>query len=400
MAVTPHPRLGYTMVDADHHYYEPYDCFTRHIEAKYADQAVHHVEAEDGIRRTYIGDHPFAWRPFAVADVMGAPGASKGQVAKNPTMKSGEAMATIDPKEHPAFMNRDARIKELDSQGVEACVMLPTEAVIVEHELYPFGPEVAFANIRSFNRWLEEDWGYDYQDRIFGVPILSLADIDLAVAELERVLEAGARIVHLQPGPVAYGRSPADPEFDPFWARVQEAEIPVVYHIGNANYNELIGVHWGLPAHPCIYDATPFAQLLGLSTRPISDTLAALVLGDLFGRFPRLKVLSVENGSSWVGSLLDEMDHATKLSRISWSSRPGKPSEIFKEHVYIAPFWEDSGTDLAGIIGADHVLMGSDYPHSEGEDDPVNFVDCVAGLSERDTWLVMHQNVAGLLRIA
>jgi predicted TIM-barrel fold metal-dependent hydrolase len=387
------------MVDADSHYYEPYDCFTRYIDPKYADHAVRHIKHDDGLARTYIGDKPFAWRPLAVCDRMGAPGASKSEIARNPEIAAPGAPAPIDPKEYPAFMNRDARLTLMDTQGVEANVMLPTEAVIVEHELYPFGVEVAFANIVAFNRWLEDDWGYAYANRLFSVPMLSLADIDLAVTELDRVLAVGARMVHLQPGPVAYGRSPADPEFDPFWARVDEAGVPVVFHIGNANYNELIGVHWGLPAHPSIYEASPFQQFLALCTRPIADTMAALVLGDLFGRFHNLKILSIENGSSWVAPLLHELDHATKLSRVPWSSRDGLPSDIFKEHMYIAPFWEDSGTELSEIIGVDHVLMGSDFPHPEGEDEPINFVNCLKGLNDEDTRLVMRENTASLLGI-
>ena len=104
--------------------------------------------------------------------------------------------------------------------------------------------ELSGAVLRAFNRWLEDDWGYAYQDRIFAVPLLSLLDVDEAVRELERVLDAGARLVHLKCGPVE-GRSPADPHFDAFWARVNEAKVPVVFHIGDAGYNELFGAAWG-----------------------------------------------------------------------------------------------------------------------------------------------------------
>jgi len=388
--------LGYGLVDADSHYYEPYDCFSRHIESKYADKVVHHVMHEDGLSRTYIGDKPFEWRPIAVADRVSPPGAFKNMIAGDPEKSDISGVQTIVPSEVPEFHNRDARLVLMDEQGVQATIMLPTEAFLVEWELYHEGPEVAFANLRSFNRWLEDDWGYAYQNRVFGIPLLSLADIDLAVQELERVLAAGARFVHLNVGP-AYGRSPADPHFDPFWARVEEANIPVIYHISNSGYNELVGGNWGLPAHPLAYDESPFQQFLTRGSRPIVDTLAALVLGDLFGRFPKLRVLSIENGSSWVAQLLSDLDHSTKLSGVPWTSRGGKPSEMFKRNIYLTPFWEDSGTDLAGIMGADHVLMGSDFPHAEGEEFPVDFAACVDGLSDEDVRLVMRDNTAQLM---
>ena len=65
------------------------------------------------------------------------------------------------------------------------------------------------ANVHSFNRWLDEDWGFAHRDRLYAAPLLSLRDLDAAVAELDWVLARGARIVSLRPGP-AYDRSPAD----------------------------------------------------------------------------------------------------------------------------------------------------------------------------------------------
>src|SRR5690606_12965097 len=82
----------------------------------------------------------------------------------------------------------------------------------------------------AFNQWLDDAWGFSYKDRILGAPALPVLDPELAVKELEYVLDRGAKLIVLRPGP-ANGRPPADPVWDPFWARVQEANIPVAYHI-------------------------------------------------------------------------------------------------------------------------------------------------------------------------
>ena len=90
---------------------------------------------------------------------------------------------------------------------------------------------------RAFNRWLVEDWGTAYQNRIFAAPYISLADVDEAVAELEWALDQGARTVVIRaaaPRSTAGPRSPSDEMFDPFWARVNEAGITVVVHAGDA----------------------------------------------------------------------------------------------------------------------------------------------------------------------
>src|SRR6202022_3273686 len=102
---------------------------------------------------------------------------------------------------------------------------------VVEH--FIDDPAVLYANLAAFNRWLDDDWGYAYGDRIYGVPILSLRVLDAAIKELDRCIARGARVISLKTGPV-YGRSPGDPHFDPFWARVDEAALTVALHIGGA----------------------------------------------------------------------------------------------------------------------------------------------------------------------
>jgi hypothetical protein len=78
--------------------------------------------------------------------------------------------------------------------------------------------------------------------------MLSLVDLDEAMTELHRVIDAGARLVHLAPGPVSAGsggsRSPADPIFDPFWDTVAQAGIPVIFHVSNSGYNHFYGPLW------------------------------------------------------------------------------------------------------------------------------------------------------------
>ena len=117
----------------------------------------------------------------------------------------------------------------------------PTLGVVVEQSMLD-DPKLTFASLRSFNRWLEDDWGYAYRERIFAPPLLSLLDLDLALAELDRVMKLGARVVHLRAGPVS-GQSPADVHFDPFWARLEEAEIPVAFHLADSGYNALFSTH-------------------------------------------------------------------------------------------------------------------------------------------------------------
>ena len=128
-----------------------------------------------------------------------------------------------DQPMRPEYRDRDRRLALMDAQGVEAALLLPSLGVTLEHFMKE-DVEQTCANLRAFNRWLDEDWGFAYRGRIFAVPLLSLLDLDWAIAELEWLLARGARAVHLRPGPQA-GRSPADLAFDPFWARIDEAGV-------------------------------------------------------------------------------------------------------------------------------------------------------------------------------
>ena len=133
--------------------------------------------------------------------------------------------------------------------------------------------DACYANLRAFNSWLEEDWGYGADGRVFGAPMLSLLDPEHAVAELDRVLAVGARMVHVTARP-RHGRSPADPAYDPFWARSTRPACRSRSTPATHGYNELWSVQWGEQPRPPLQFMTPFQWCLGYGDRPISDMLA------------------------------------------------------------------------------------------------------------------------------
>jgi predicted TIM-barrel fold metal-dependent hydrolase len=286
----------------------------------------------------------------------------------------------------------------MDEQNVEACLILPTAGVGVEPQLREHS-DVLYPSVRAFNRWLEEDWGYGSDGRIYGAPVNSLFDLGQATEELERLLDLNARFMVLTAGPVN-GRSPGDPYFDPFWARCQESGINVVYHIGRTPFSEMYNTPWGLRPHPPSHRHSLMEYTLSFTDRPIADTMTAFIADNTFGRFPKLKVLSIEYGSSWVGPLLHKLDHIARLySKDMWrfGAPPMKPSDLFRQNVWVAPFFEDDVTALCRRIGVEHVLNGSDYPHPEGLLWPVEFVEELKGLSDADVRRVMRDNLACLL---
>ena len=387
---------SYLLCDADNHYYEPRDAFTRHMPAALAHLAVQ-TRVVDGHERIFIGDEPFTFLRHNYDEVV-KPGALREMLR---SMKKGAVnneATQVDEPIRPEYLHRDPRLAAMDAQQVEAAWLFPTLGVCVEHAMRR-DPAKLYANFEAFNRYLDDDWGYAYRDRIYAAPLLSLVDVERACAELDRVLARGARLIALLPGPAA-GRSPADPHFDPFWARVNEARVVVGLHIGESGYNELYSAAWGEIPNPSSHRQSAFQWTCFYGDRPIIETIAVMVLHNLFGRFPNVRLASVENGSLWVPYLLAALDKMKGMGRNGpWPGGyvTGRPSEIVREHVYVAPYHEEDIPALVELYGADRVLFGSDYPHPEGLAVPADFAHGLRGLSDRDVRRIMRDNFCELL---
>jgi predicted TIM-barrel fold metal-dependent hydrolase len=392
-------RLDYRLIDADHHYYEPYDAFTRFIEPEFADRAVNVRLDEKGRGKLYFGDRQFRFMRVTQTDYIGAPGSLR-KMLDNPDSEDGFVhREVIRGWDYPDMMQRDARIAKMDAQGVQSGLMLGTMMLQAENELHDDIPAL-YANIRAYNRWLDAEWGFDRDGRIITAAMISLMDPELAIAELERLVGCGVRAVVMKPGPL-WGRSPVDPAYDGFWARLQEAGVRLVFHSTDPRYLATLGVEFGESATPSMQGQTPFQWYL-ISGKPVADTLASYVLNNLFGRFPGLTIIALECGINWVVPLLHDIDHAAHMGRKGfWPGGEviGRPSEVLMEHLYVSPFFEEDVVGLVQSIGAERVLFGSDYPHPEGVADPIDWLVKVVDLSETQVRRIMRENAADLFGI-
>ena len=247
---------------------------------------------------------------------------------------------------------------------------------------------------------MQEDWGFNHDNRIYSLPVIPLNNVKEAVKELERVIDMGAVGITMRGGPIA-GRSPADPHFDPFWSLMNDAGILACYHTQVFNRMEAFKQDWYRPSEDDLGHHLTMQRAVYPQERPIMETLIALVLGNVFGRFPKLKVISCEFGSAWVPYLLHLLDHTDGMADrqiTAWGERlTGRPSDIMKEHVWIAPFPEEKVSTLESYIGADRILMGSDWPHPEGNRNPIEFVRALEGLDDQAVRKVMRDNAMGLI---
>ena len=395
----PSRVLDFPVFDVDNHMYETTDAFTKFLPAEY-EGLIKYVQVEGRTKiavRNTISDYI----PNPTFEVVAAPGAQEEYFRSgNPDGKSRREILGKPIRSLPAFSAPEPRLELMDELGLDRALMWPTLASLLEERLRD-DPPATHAVIHALNQWMHEHWTFNYEGRIFATPVISLCVVDRAIEELDWVLERGARAVLIRPAPVPGfmgPRSPALPEFDPFWQRVSEAKILVGMHASDSGYqrylNEWEGVRGGemLP----FKGGSGFAAIVGHQSRPIIDTIASLIGHGLCTRFPDVRFAPVENGSNWVRPLLDDLEHA-------WSMAPNffdeHPVEAFKRNIYVHPFHEEDPIGLVKLIGADRVLFGSDFPHHEGLADPLAFVDDLTGLPDEEIRMVMGGNLAQLMQV-
>jgi predicted TIM-barrel fold metal-dependent hydrolase len=393
------PELGFPVFDADNHLYESPAVLRDYLPKEHRRQ-LQFVEVRG---RTLVSakGHITEFMPNPTFDRVAAPGAHadfyRGTNTAGKTLRemSGTPIDAI-----PAFREPAPRLELLDELGVDRALMFPTLANLLEYSL-DGDPDLTHVAVHAVNEWLHDVWSFDYENRIFTTPVITLPIVEEAVKELEWALERGARAVLIRPAPVTGlrgSRSIALPEFDPIWARLQEAGVPVCMH---ASFPPLTSYYekWEPARSDNAFAPTPLKQML-LQHREMEDALAAMICQGALSRFPDLKLLSVENGADWVGHLLHELELTYRRMPQSFAEHP---VEVFRRNVYVNPFWEDDVDALVKLVGVDHVLFGSDYPHPEGLAEPLEYLDALAACSTIDdaaTRRIMSENANELLGLS
>jgi predicted TIM-barrel fold metal-dependent hydrolase len=383
--------LDFLVFDADNHYYEAEDAFTRHVDRRMQARCMQWAEIK-GRTRLLVGGQVNRFIPNPTFDPVARPGCLdqyyRGNNPDGASIK--EAFGDLEPI-RPEYRDREKRIVVMDEQRIEKTFMFPTLGVGMEAALKD-DPEAILVAFRGFNRWLEEEWGFAYQNRMFAAPYFPMVDTDWLVAELEWALERDLRVICLQAAPAHGNRSPADPVFDPFWSLVNESGISVVCHGGDAGYNGFAKA-WGEGGSGIESFGGSLLQSLVVGNKAPFDYMCALIAGRLFERFPNLRFASIEMGSNWVPYLLQTLDRSYGMSPSGFAEGP---LDTFRRHIWVSPFHEEDVPKLKDLLGAENLLMGSDYPHAEGLAIPTDYVEELEGFTDAEVRLVMRENAMGL----
>jgi predicted TIM-barrel fold metal-dependent hydrolase len=260
-------------------------------------------------------------------------------------------------RRHPAFGrpghgDPHERLKDMDADGVEASVSYcEVSAFRYLYLLRDGGP----AATRAFNRALQSFSAPDPARLVvsFQIPI---HDIDAAVHEVRWAASVGCKSLQLPVFPAELGLPDYwDSRYDPLWAAIQDAGLPICLHIGLTMALEDLARR----------DPTPqkgiFVPMTALSA---AEALGMWVLTGILERFRDLKLVFVEPGIGWVAWWLATVDDLQARQGYDFPGLNGAPSEYFRRNVHLTFVDEPDVVRLAEErIGIENVLWSSDYPH-------------------------------------
>ena len=388
------PAYQGPIFDGDMHVVEVADSWSRYMPRDLeADWGYNWKTGDDGEYSLYVGNRKIEVSAgYMTEDDRGPPPGRLHEWLR--AMKEGKENVDLREPITRDQRYRPDRLAKLDKFDVDGCIMFCGSMVGTISYLDEVKPATQI--LHAYNQWMNEDWGFNYQDRIFGVPIITLADPEWAIEEVKWAAKNGARTIILPMGPFN-GKSPAHPDFDAFWNVVNEAGIGVTYHVSEAIYLKDHMALWGEPMQQSRMRQTAFMWMHGYSERPVIETMSSYIFWNFFERFPNIKIMSAENGSEWVPAALVKMDKCRGMAMNGYwpmGQLKERPSEIFLKNMYVVAYPED---DLKAVIeqtgSHDFLIMGSDYPHAEGVPTPRDFVkEACGGLTMEQTTAVMHTN--------
>ena len=330
-------------ISADSHVTEPPDTYVDRIDPAFRDRAPKLITDTDGKQRLLIEDRVIG--SSKGLGVAGAIGARDGVVCDDTMEYSQGRAGGFDPHK---------RMPDMDMDGIDAAFLYPTlglsSGAVTD-------PPLAAACCRAYNRWLS-DYCKPYPERLFGVAMLPLQSIDLAIEEMKFARkELGFRAGFLRPNP--YNNLLIhDPVYEPFWNAAEDLDFAIGFHEGASA---------GMPQVGVDRFKTRGAQHIITHTMEMMLAALSMIWGGVCEKHPKLRVAFLESGGGWIAPWLDRMDRHFDDQGFNDSGLKTRPSELFQRNCWISfePVESSVGV-LADYIGPNKIMWATDYPHRDG----------------------------------
>jgi predicted TIM-barrel fold metal-dependent hydrolase len=327
--------MTFPIISADSHITEPGDTYTSRIDAKWRDRAPHIERLGDA------GD-------FFVVDGMQKPVplglvAAAGKPAEEIRV-TGSRFEDL----HRGGWDPEARMADQVRDGVAAEVIYPTVGMVLcNHKDFDYKQ----ACFEAYNRWIAE-YCSAHPERLLGCGQTAMRSPEDGIRDLQAIADLGLRGVMMPGNPAIEDYDST--VYDAFFEKAVELGLPLSFHILTTRDTS--------PVRGPMMNG--FLSII----RGCQDIMGTLVLGGVFERHPKLKVVCVEADAGWVPHYMYRMDHAYKRHR-NWLPAGQKlsklPSEYFAEHIYTT-FQDDwVAFQTADLMNWRRLMWANDFPHSD-----------------------------------
>lgn len=336
-------RGGYKILDTDSHQMEPQHIWREYIDSSFADRAPRVDDYGNGRRGMVVegepitrqdGSYPMNSKEFHEATVT--------------------AMKRFSKTRERNF-SADARLDDMDEQGVDAQVIYPTVGGQILGK--PFHDEDLLAAVcRAYN-----DWSLEYcslsTDRLLMAAMLPIQNPSLAVDEAKRAAEKGAACFYVRPNPVR-SRNLYHDEYDELWTTIEDLEMPVCLHDSGSPYLPSYGDRMETHTSGHII-AHPFEAMVAMMS---------LIWYGTVEKHPRLRVVHVEADAGWLPYWLQRMEqHCDFSGNAEHPLLKRRPTEYFKSNFLVACRGDEMTLPAAcDLVGDDYITFNTDYPHPDG----------------------------------
>jgi predicted TIM-barrel fold metal-dependent hydrolase len=238
------------------------------------------------------------------------------------------------------------RLHYMDQLGVEKQIVYPTFwlGAIIHRS------EVEQAMARSYNRWMADVYA-ESKGRLHWAVVPPLSDLDLTVKEMEFGRKHGAVSVFMRA--LENFRSPSDPHFDPLYAKAQELNMAVCYHVGDSE-----------PKFRALADHMGF-----YITAPLQAACFELIASDVHTRFPKLRFGILEGGAGWLPTVIGAAARAARpmtRMKIHGVVTQWVDNAVLREkNIYVACMEDEDLNYLQSCVGSENIVFGTDFGHTD-----------------------------------
>ena len=344
----PEPQeRSFTIISVDDHLTEPADLFVTRFPAKLRDEAPQIVIQPDGSEVWRYKGRVYADNGLSV-------------VAGRPREEWKEEVLNFDEMRRGCW-DVHQRVADMDLDGIWASLCFPSGAWGFTGRVLSMNrdQDVGLAAIRAWNNWMIEEWHGAYPERFIPMQLPWLKDPKLAGDEVRRNAELGFTSVSFLESPERLDLPPITDHrhWEPFFKAVEETDTVISLHCGASGFTLQGSPGTGLNTQVSMFPGTAFCAAVDW------------VWAGIPGLYPDLKIALSEGGIGWVPMAIDRLDYIVEHSSGSAAVEPWRfdlsPSEVLRRNFYFCMLDDPSTLDQRHLIGVDHIMFETDYPHAD-----------------------------------